>query len=464
MNLHLVLLIAYGALMVGIGLYIGRRVQSAGDFFVAGRQLGPGLLFATLVAANIGAGSTVGASGLGYRDGLSAWWWVGSAAMGSLVLAFAIGPRVWRIAQEGDMRTVGDFLERRYGRTVRAVITILLWVGTLAILAGQLIALSWVLNVVAGVPKPVGCLVGGLIVTVYFTAGGLLTSAWVNLVQVIVKFFGFGIALPLALSRAGGFAGLAASTPGGDYWNAWHGGGSGWGYVALLAPAFMVSPGLLQKVYGARSAGAVRLGVAANAGVLLLFSPVPALIGMCARALHPGLPNPELALPTVLMMDLPPLLGSLGLAAVVSAEASSADAILFMLATSLSQDLYRGYLRPAATDAQVLRVARITAVAGGTIGVLLAIVSPTVIGALSIFYALLGVSLFVPVVAGLYVRRAGTPEALAAIAGGVSVLLAVRVATEGRGFGVFSPSLAGLLASALVAGVVLALRRREPAL
>jgi SSS family solute:Na+ symporter len=464
MNLHLSLLLAYGVLMVAMGLYIGRRVQSAGDFFVAGRKLGPGLLFATMVAANIGAGSTVGATGLGYRDGLSAWWWVGSAAMGSVVLAFAIGPRVWTIARDGDLRTVGDFLERRYGRSVRAVITVLLWVGTLAILAGQLIALSWVLNVVAGVPKPVGCLVGGVIVTIYFTAGGLLTSAWVNLVQVVVKLFGFGIALPLAIAHAGGLAGLAAATPGGDYWNPWHGGGSGWNYLALLAPAFMVSPGLLQKVYGARDLRAVRLGVAANAGVLLLFSPVPALIGMAARALHPGLANPELALPTVLMQDLPPLLGSLGLAAVVSAEASSADAILFMLATSLSQDLYRGYLRPKATDMQVLRVARIAAVAGGTIGVLLAIVSPTVIGALSIFYSLLGVSLFVPVVAGLYVRRAGTPEALAAIGGGVSVLLAVRFATDGHGFGVVSPPLAGLLASALVAGMVLALRRREAAL
>ena len=191
MNLHLGLLLAYGVLMVAIGLYIGRRVQSAGDFFVAGRKLGPGLLFATMVAANIGAGSTVGATGLGYRDGLSAWWWVGSAAMGSVVLAFAIGPRVWTIARDGDLRTVGDFLEQRYGRAVRAVITLLLWVGTLAILAGQLIALSWVLNVVAGVPKPIGCLVGGVIVTIYFTAGGLLTSAWVNLVQVVVKLLGF---------------------------------------------------------------------------------------------------------------------------------------------------------------------------------------------------------------------------------------------------------------------------------
>ena len=464
MNLHLALLLAYAALMVGIGLFIGRRVKSAGDFFVAGRKLGPGLLFSTMVAANIGAGSTVGAAGLGYRDGLAAWWWVGSAALGSLVLAFTVGPRIWRIARERDLRTVGDFLEYRYGRSVRLVIAVLLWLGTLAILAGQLIALSWVLSVVAGVPKPVGCAVGGLIVIVYFTAGGLLTSAWVNMVQVVVKLFGFGVALPLALYRAGGLAGMHAATPGGDYWSPWHGGASGWNYLALLAPAFIVSPGLLQKVYGARDERTVRVGVTGNAVVLLAFACVPPLIGMAARALHPGLLNRELALPTVLMLDLPPLLGSLGLAAVVSAEASAADAILFMLATSLSQDLYRGYLRPAATDAQVLRVARVAAMSGGTIGVLLAIVSPTVIDALSIFYSLLGVSLFVPVVAGLYSRRAGTPEALAAIAGGVCVMLAVRFATDDRGYGPISPVLAGLIASAAGCGLVLALRRQRPAL
>jgi hypothetical protein len=63
--------------------------------------------------------------------------------------------------------------------------------------------------------------------------------------------------------------------------------------------------------------------------------------------------------------------------------------------------------------------------------------------------------------AGLYVRRAGTPEALAAIAGGVAVMLAVHLATGGRGFGIVSPGLAGLVASAGAAGAVLALRRQR---
>src|SRR5215471_11450368 len=160
MSLHLVLLLGYSALLVGLGLWIGRRVSGSRDFFVAGRRLGPGLIFSTMLAANIGGGSTVGATGLGYRDGLSAWWWVGSAAVGSAVLALWIGPRIRRLAAAHDFRTVGDFLEWRYDLNVRVAIAALLWVGTIAILAGQLIGIAWILNVVIGIPKIVGCMVG----------------------------------------------------------------------------------------------------------------------------------------------------------------------------------------------------------------------------------------------------------------------------------------------------------------
>jgi solute:Na+ symporter, SSS family len=459
-SLQLALLLVYCALQVALGAWIGRRVKTSAQFFVAGRSLGPGLLFATMVAANIGAGSTVGATGLGYRDGLAAWWWVGSAGLGSLVLAFAVGPRIRRIAAEQGLHTVGDYLERRYGRTVRGAVSALLWLGTLAILAGQLIAVAWILNVVAGLPKWLGCLGAGVVATLYFTAGGLVTSAWVNVVQIGVKIAGFGVALPVVLIRAGGPDAIAAATPSGGYWSPWQGGGSGWMYLAFLAPAFVVSPGLLQKIYGARDDRTVRIGVGGNAVVLLAFSFVPPLLGMAARALHPGLANPELALPTLFMNDLPALLGALGLAAVVSAELSSADAILFMLSTSLSQDLYRRLVDPGASDRQVLRVARGAALVGGASGVGLAIVSPTVIGALSFFYTLLSVSLFVPVVGGLYLRRIGTPEALAAIGAGLSALLALQLGTGGRGWAGLTPALLALLAAMAASGLV-ALRRRR---
>ena len=64
------------------------------------------------------------------------------------MLALWIGPAIRRLAAAHDLRTVGDYLELRYSASVRGIIAVLLWVGSLAILAGQLIAIASILTVV----------------------------------------------------------------------------------------------------------------------------------------------------------------------------------------------------------------------------------------------------------------------------------------------------------------------------
>src|SRR4051812_49515384 len=90
--MYLTIIIVYSLAQIALGVWVARRVKGSKDFFVAGRALGPGLLFSTFLAANIGAGSTIGAAGLGYRDGLSAVWWGGSAGVGLPVVAPWGGP------------------------------------------------------------------------------------------------------------------------------------------------------------------------------------------------------------------------------------------------------------------------------------------------------------------------------------------------------------------------------------
>ena len=234
MNFHLVILASYSLGLMGLGLWIGRNTRAA-DFFVASRRLGPGLIFSTMLAANIGAGSTVGATSDAYTNGVTAWWWVGSAALGCFVLAMWVGPSMRRVAAEQNLRTVGDYLEFRYDERVRAIIAALLWVGSLFILASQLIGLGWILEVVAGIPTPIGCIIGGLVITVYFAAGGLLTSARVNVVQLTVKLVGFAIALPIALRWFGGWEAVrAVNADMPRYWT--FAGPDAVKYIALFAP------------------------------------------------------------------------------------------------------------------------------------------------------------------------------------------------------------------------------------
>ena len=396
------------------------------------------------------------------RDRLSAWWWVGSAGLGSLVFAFWVAPRLWRVATDHNFYTTGDYLEYRYGTAVRCAAATLVGLGTLALLAGQLIAGAAILNVLTGIPRWAGALVGGGIMTIYFTAGGLAGAARVNILQLAVMMGGFALALPIVLQRVGGVSALQGAALPASFTDLGYsaGPGSGWTLFILLAPAFIISPGLIQKSWGARSESALRRGIALNAGVLLVFAFAPVLLGMAARAAIPGIENRDMALPMVLLELLPAWLGALALAAVFSTEVDTCDAILFMLATSASKDFYKRFLAPNASDAQLLRVARVSAAAGGAVGVMLAIVLETVISALTIFYSLLVVTLFVPILGGLYSRRADSAAALAAIAAGVAAMFIVRfaVATTYRWL---DPTLAGLAAAAIAFAVVAGVRRNH---
>jgi SSS family solute:Na+ symporter len=459
MNIYLIALLLYSIILMVLGLVMSRRVKNSTDFLVAGRSLGTGRLFATFLAANIGAGSTVGATGLGYRLGMSAWWWVGSASIGSFLLAQFLGPKLWTIAKKQNLATLQDYLEFRYNKAVKAVIAVLFWFGALAILAGQLIAISWILYTVAGIPKWQGCLIGGVVAIVYCTAGGMMSSSFVNIFELAVTMSGLLLSVPFALHALGGWSHIhdlvlthTASAERTSALFSMSGAGSKQllAWIAILVPSFMVSPGLVQKVYGAENIRAVRAGVTLNSIGQAIFAFVPPVLGLCAFAAMPHLANPELALPSAMKMLLPEWLGIWTLASIFSAELSATDAILFMLSTSLAVDLYKTFLNPGASQQKMLSVGRLTAVCAGVAGISFAVVLPSIIQAVSIFYGLIAVALLVPVLAGLYSKRVLAPAALSSIVAALVATLVLTRLTRGTGAGVFSPQAIGIMTAAMV--------------
>lgn len=424
-------LAAYAVMLILIGWFVGRKVRGASGFFTADRKLSTGMLLTTLTAANVGAGSTVGVAAIAYKSGVSAWWWIGSAGIGSMILAFFVGPKIWRLAGEHGFNTLGDWLEMRYGRLFRTFCSVMMSIGTVALFAGQLLGIAWILEVVAGVPKSAGVITGAVVTTLYFATGGLLSAAAVNLVEVAVIIAGFFVAVPYAASFVGGWDGLVAKASanlapaaGSDYFS-FFGLGSTViiGYLVMLVPSFFISPGLIGKVFGARDERAVKVGTALSGVVQLLFAALPVFLGMAAFASFPDLSRPDLALPAAMKNMMPFGVSALALAAIFAAEVSTADAVLYMIAGSVSNDLYKVFVNPRMSDSELLRVSRVVTFAAGVMGVALALFLDSIISALTIFYSLMSVSLAAPLVFGLFTRRASGAGALVSALFGVALTL-----------------------------------------
>ncbi|MBQ6737306.1 MAG: sodium:solute symporter family protein [Synergistaceae bacterium] len=448
----LLVIFLYALILIALGVFIGRKAKSASDFFVAGRNFNSGLLFTTLIAANLGAGSTVGVTALAYQYGLSAWWWIGSAGIGSMILAFIVGPKIWKISREYNFYTLSDYLDKRYSKFFSGFISIMMSIGTLALFSGQLLGIAWILEVVAEISKIYGVIIGAVVTTLYFAAGGLLSSAFVNILEVAVILIGFVIALPFVWNFSGGLENIKANIPDTKYFDFFGMGSTAIiGYIVMLVPSFFISPGVIGKVFAAKDERSIKIGTSLNGLVQLIFAIIPVIIGIATFSKFPDLARPDLALPAAMKNMMPFFAGSIALAAIFAAEVSTADTVLYMLAGSLTNDIYKRFFNPDISDSKLLTLSRITTVICGIIGVILALKLESIISALTIFYSLMSVSLSAPLIFGLFTKRASNFGAVLSALIGIGVTLFVNFNGNLNLFGlVLNSSTCGIISSFIV--------------
>lgn len=459
MNGYVWVIILYACLLIGVGFIVTKRVQGAADFFVGGRQFGPLLLFITLVAPNIGAGSTVGVAGLGYKVGISAAWWIIASAVGTFILAFWVGPAIWRLATKYNFYTLGDYLDYRYNRNFRGLISLMMAVGTIAIFAGQLMGIGWILSAVADVSKPVGILISAVVVVLYFGAGGLMSAAYVNIIEACVKLVGFFIAVPFVLQFVGGWGGLETKVAANladpaktASFFSFDGMGISaiLGFFMMLMPSFFISPGLVGKIYGAKNEKTVVIGTLFCGLVMFVFAVIPVFLGMAASVVAPNLTERDLALPTVMKECMPFWASAFALAAIFSAEVSAADAVLYMITSSFTKDLYKSFINPEISEEKLLKSSRLVTMAAGVIGVGLAVILPNIITALSIFYSLMSVSLTAPLLFGLFSRRPSTTSAFLSAVIGIITTVVLQFGNGGKGIWILNAQSTAILLTIVI--------------
>lgn len=456
MNVYLICIIVFAIILISTGFIVGKFVKSSSDFFVAGRKLNSKLLFTTLIAANIGAGSTVGITGIAYKFGVSSYFWIFMSGIGTLILAFFIGPKIWGKSMKYNLYTLGDYLDLRYSKYFKGAISIMMIVGTLALFSGQLMGIAWILNVTSGIHKTTGILIAAVVITLYFSSGGLLSSAIVNILELVIIVLGFVIALPYALSAVGGFNGLhmkIASNLGNAIETTKYFSPTGIGittiigWFLMLTPSFFISPGLIGKVYGAKDVKTVKKGAFWCSIVQILFAFLPTILGMCAFAVYPNLMQADLALPKIMKELLPFSISALALAAIFAAEVSTADAVLYMLTTTFSEDIYKTFINSKVEDKKLLKVSRIVTIVGGILGVCMALLLTNIVTALSIFYTLMSVSLTAPLIFGLFSEKPNTTSAFISATVGVIITLFLKFYNNDKGIWILNAQSTGIIFS-----------------
>jgi solute:Na+ symporter, SSS family len=171
-NVYLITILVYLAGLIGVGVWIARRVRTSDDFMIAGRRLGLPVLVGTLLATWIGSGSIIGGAGLAWRSGFASLWSPAGAWIGIAILFFIAG-RARRLAG----RTVPEVLEARYNPMARLLAMAVTVLAYTVITSYQFRAGGMILHLLTGIPLDTGFLLTALVVITITALDGMLSVA-----------------------------------------------------------------------------------------------------------------------------------------------------------------------------------------------------------------------------------------------------------------------------------------------
>jgi len=461
----LTMVIAYLLLTIAIGLWAARRVKNTADFAVAGRHLPMAMIITTTFATWFGSEIVLGVPAQFIENGLH-----GlvedpfGAGMCLVLVGLFFAGKLYRM----KLLTLSDYYRLRYGRSIEVICSLIIMLSYLGWVSAQITALGLVFHLLSGgvLSVPLGMCIGVVSVLVYTLFGGMWSVAVTDFVQMIVLVLGL-LALAWVCSDMVGGAGhvieLAASRDLFRFWPApnWH------DIVFFFAAAITMMLGsipqqdVFQRVMSASSEKAATRGTIIGGTAYIFFAFVPMFIVTSALLIMPQeagallAEDPEKVLPMLVMEKMPFAMQVLFFGALLSAIKSCTSATLLAPSVTFTENIWKQF-RPQADDREMLLAMRVSVLVFSAAVLVYAIsVDKRIYQMVADAYQVPLVGAFVPLVFGLYWKRATTQGALCAVALGIGVWLlfvALPVLHEA-----FPEQLAGVLAAlvGMVAGSLL---------
>lgn len=448
--------ILYLLLSMGIGLAAARRVHTTKDFAVAGRSLPLPVVTATVFATWFGAETVFGISATFVKEGLHG---VVADPFGSSLCLILAGLFFARRFYRLNLLTIGDYYRLRYNRTVEVLCTLCIVASYLGWVAAQIKALGLVFNVVTdgAVTQSLGMVIGAAIVLTYTTFGGMFSVAILDFVQITMIMGGMLYIGSVISGLAGGVGAVlthAAAAHKLDFFPAAH--FNVWipfiGAWMTMMLGSIPQQDVFQRITSAKDEQTAVHGSVLGGTLYFLFAFVPMFLAYSATLVDPQMfgallhTDPQLVLPTLILLHTPVFAQIIFFGAVLSAIMSCSSATLLAPSVAFSENIIKGIF-PHMSDRTFLRIMRTVLVCFAGVVLVFALNSQA-----SIFkmvenaYKVTLVTAFVPLSAGLFWSRATTQGALYAFVAGLVTWMGLELFGPSDSF--WPPQLVGFLVAA----------------
>lgn len=429
----------YFAAVLGIGLYLRRFAGSSGeDFFMAGRDMSAWVAGLSFLSANLGALELMGWAAAAYQYGILAahFYWI--AAFPAMVVLGLVMMPFYYISQT---HSVPGYLQLRYGEATRALSGISFAFMTVLMSGINMYAMALVMKVVLGWSIGFSIWISSITVAVYVMLGGLYSAIFNEVLQFFLIWLG-ALVIPIAgLIEAGGWSGLVAKITervGPSYIHLWstlghfrdNPMGVQWtgivfGLGGVIAFGYWTTDFLVvQRAMAAKDLRAAKMAPILASYFKMLVPIIVILPGLLAigvlpyklvpaNAVHAGLHGYNEVLPLMLARYAGPGLLGLGVTALIAGFMSGMAGNVSAFATVWTYDIYRPYIRKAATDAHYVLMGRWSTIVGVIISVGAAYLVTHFKSIMDYMQALISffiAPLFGTVILGMLWRRA-TPKA-----------------------------------------------------
>jgi len=427
--------IVYFAICIAIALYFNRKAgKSQASYWSADHSIGFWVNGFAQFSALVSSASFLGFLGVAYRMGWS-----------FSTITFAVGPTAGFITcmllVSGPLRryseirgkfTLSNFLADRYGNKTGLVSSIFILILFPAYIVPQLMGGGLAGAYVLGIDFKYAVILVGAIYVGYVLIGGMLSVTWTDFVQGILMFvFMVGLSL-VAISHFGGlnellpkametnkfFLNLPPPLPGSSLFG-----------LAISVFMFTVaSPHIIMRLFTAKNVNQGRASLVLTSGLALTFH-VVGYLGVAAAALiiAPKLTNVDNTYIVVMDQLFHPVIRGFAVAGILAAIMSTTDAMLLATGAEFSNNLWGKYWKKDASDQNRIRVAQIVMLIVGVVTIVLALNQTKSIGIIvGLLVGATGSTFAVPLVAGLWWKRANNAGGFLSASGGFIVFAVVH--------------------------------------